>query len=260
MDSSAQLAELAILAVDDNAMNREFLHSALNPLTRRLVLARNGREAVEHCRRERFDLVLMDLHMPDMDGVTAWQNICKEAGGSPPTRIIALTADCREKEQVRLLNAGFDGFLTKPVTLARLTEAIDRIVSGRGGIDQPTEDYRRNRLLDDRRALAATNHDPELVTRLRRILAEDLKRQAPRLDAHLASGNLGEAAAILHQWAGACGYAGATGLEQSCRALQRSLERELDSSPGTQYVHLLNLLECTRQAIRMQEQAGAARA
>lgn len=249
-ESSVRLTELAILAVDDHSINREFLRSALKPLTARLALAANGREAIELCRHQAFDLVLMDLHMPDMDGLTTWLRICNQAGGNPPARVIALTADCREEERIRLLDAGFDGFLNKPVTLATLVETIERVLSGETGINQPIEDGSRSLLLDDARAIAAANHNAALVARLRQLLADDLEQRAPTLDAHLAAGRVEQATAILHQWAGACGYAGATRLERSCRALQRSLERDLDSSPGTLYVHLLNLIECTRQAIR----------
>lgn len=249
---ASQLANLAILAVDDHAINREFLQSALRSRCREVVLAGSGREALAQARERDFDLVLMDLHMPDMDGLTTWQQIRGELSGRPVPRIIAVTADYRDEERRRLLDAGFDGFLNKPVSLATLIDAIDRVLRGEPDITPDAGRGGSRRLLDDERALAAASGNRELVGRLRGLLAEDLQRQMPELDAYLAGGHHDAAAEILHQWAGGCGYAGATRLEEACRAMQACLDNQLASSPGTLYVNLVNLADCTRQAIRNQ--------
>lgn len=252
---TAPLAEMTILAVDDHAINREFLSSALRPHCREVVLAASGREAIQCCQARDMDLVLMDLHMPDMDGLTAWQHIRSGLAGRVPPRVVALTADYREGERRRLLEAGFDGFLNKPVSARVLVDTLAAIQRGEGGPAPEITSEGGPRLLDDDQALAAANGDGDLVNHLRELLAEDLDRQMPALDASLAAGQLEPAAEILHQWAGGCGYAGATRLQEACRAMEDCLASHLASSPGALYVNLANLVACTRRAIR--ERAAA---
>src|SRR6056297_1244613 len=113
---SREIRDLAVLAVDDHQINRDFIQAALAPAVASLELAGTGYEAVERCRSRRFDIVLMDLHMPDMDGLTAWEQIRGQATGELSMRVIALTADSRPEERERLRCAGFHGFLSKPVS------------------------------------------------------------------------------------------------------------------------------------------------
>src|SRR6056297_4156775 len=85
---SREIEGLAVLAVDDHEINRDFIHAALAPAVASLELACSGFEAIECCRKRRFDVVLMDLHMPDMDGLSAWEHIREQATGRS-TRVIA---------------------------------------------------------------------------------------------------------------------------------------------------------------------------
>lgn len=247
---SREIEGLAILAVDDHEINREFIQAALAPAVGSLALAGSGFEAIERCRERQFDVVLMDLHMPDMDGLSAWERIRDLETGGSSTRVIALTADSRPEERERLRNAGFHGFLSKPVAPGLLLQTIRRVVAGRDGfteIHDPAE--RRALLLDDGRAARACG-SPERARQMRAALATEIDDHWPSLDSAIASGRFEDAAQQLHQWAGASGYSGATRLEQACAALEASLRRDLDSSPGSLYLNLLRTVESTRQSIR----------
>lgn len=248
-DAITGIEGLTILAVDDHEINRSFIHAALSPSVAALHLSVNGFDAVERCRNQSFDIVLMDLHMPDMDGLTAWQCIREQASVPFSTRVIAMTADNRVEERERLRNAGFHGFLNKPVSPGLLFRTIGRVAEGRDGfteIRNPSES--RALLLDDARASRASG-SPKRARQMRAALATELNDRLPLLDKWITTGRFEEAAEQLHQWRGACGYAGASRLEQASALLEQSLRNQLDSSPGSLYLNLLRTVESTRQSI-----------
>jgi len=248
-DESIDIGMLGVLAVDDNEINRDFIRASLMPQAARLELAGSGFEAIRQCAERSFDIVLMDLHMPDMDGQTAWRKILEQAGDGLSTRVIALTADSRPEERERLRKCGFHGFINKPVAPDLLVQTIQRVAAGKDGFTEIEDSAdQRSRLLDDARALQASGN-ARRAAEMREALAQELGHRCHELDQALAAGRFEEAAELLHQWAGASGYAGATRLEQASAALEQSLRRDLDSSPGTLYLNLLRTLESTRQAI-----------
>ncbi|MFO7763388.1 MAG: response regulator [Wenzhouxiangellaceae bacterium] len=243
------IGELSVLAVDDHEINRDFIRAALSAAAAHLELAGSGFEAMQRCAQRHFDVVLMDLHMPDMDGVAAWHRIREQAGDRLSTRVVALTADSRPEERDRLRSAGFHGFLNKPVSPDLLVGTIQRVAAGNDGfteIRDPAE--QRALLLDDARAQRVSGSDRR-AAQMREALAQELAGRFGELDQALAAGRFEAAAELLHQWTGASGYAGATRLEQASAALEQSLRNALDSSPGTLYLNLLRTLEGTRQSI-----------
>jgi CheY-like chemotaxis protein len=90
----------------------------------RADLASNGLEAVESVQRQDYDVVLMDVQMPEMDGLEASRQICArwEAGKRP--RIVAMTANAMQGDREMCLAAGMDDYLTKPIRVERLVEAL----------------------------------------------------------------------------------------------------------------------------------------
>ena len=121
---------LAILAVDDNAVNREVLREALLSLGVDGDFVSNGREAVEAAERQDYDVIFMDGSMPEMDGFTATRLI-REAegkGGKRRAFIAALTAQVRGADADAWAEAGADRHMTKPFTSARLMEALKSAV------------------------------------------------------------------------------------------------------------------------------------
>lgn len=249
---SERLSGLSVLAVDDHAINRDFLRAALGRRVAQLVLAGSGFQALDCCRDHRFDLVLMDLHMPDMDGLSAWQKILDECGTDRAGRVIALTADSREEERERLRTAGFHGFLTKPVEIDTLLQCMARVAGGDDGFEADADDRESGRslLLDQPRAVRASGSEQNAV-RMQSALSLELAQRADELDELLTAGRFEQAADLLHQWKGGSGYAGASRLEEASELLEQSLRCELDSSPGTLYLNLIRTTEATRQALAL---------
>jgi CheY-like chemotaxis protein len=123
-----------VLVADDNAINREVATAMLEQLHCHVVIAEDGRVAVEQVRTGRFDVVLMDCQMPVMDGYAATAEIRRDQGarGTVPTTIIALTANALTRDRERCLAAGMDSFLAKPFTQVQLAQILRPIAEARG--------------------------------------------------------------------------------------------------------------------------------
>ena len=131
---------LKVLVADDNVINREVASAMLEQLSCRVVIAEDGRAAVEHGRTGNFDVILMDCQMPVMDGYAATDAIRREEStrGSSPTTIIALTANALTRDRERCLAAGMDSFLAKPFTQAQLAQILRPIAEARGTLLPPS--------------------------------------------------------------------------------------------------------------------------
>ncbi len=119
---------LAILVVDDNAVNQKVAARLLEKRGHRVTLAGNGLEALAALERISFDLILMDVQMPEMDGIEATRAIRqreREAGGHVP--IVAMTAHALAGDHGRCLVAGMDGYVSKPIRPAELFAAIEAV-------------------------------------------------------------------------------------------------------------------------------------
>ena len=125
---------LSVLVADDNVINREVASAMLEQLRCRVVIAEDGRAAVEHWRTSQVDVILMDCQMPVMDGYAATVAIRNEesARGTPRTAIIALTANALTRDRERCLAAGMDAFLAKPFTQDQLAQMLRPHAEARG--------------------------------------------------------------------------------------------------------------------------------
>ncbi|MDB5442667.1 MAG: sensor histidine kinase/response regulator [Phenylobacterium sp.] len=117
---------LRVLAAEDNSMNQLVLKTLLAQIGVEPVIVADGRAAVEAWAREPWDLILMDVQMPEMDGPTATAIIrAREAGeGRSRTRIVALTANAMDHQVSEYRAAGMDGFVAKPIEAGRLYEVV----------------------------------------------------------------------------------------------------------------------------------------
>jgi len=117
---------MRVLIVDDHPANRDLLRIMLQAADCDTEEAEDGRQAVDAVTRNAFDLVLMDVRMPQMDGLAATRAIRALDGDTAATPILAVTAEAMPEDAARCLAAGMDAHLAKPVTQARLYEAINQ--------------------------------------------------------------------------------------------------------------------------------------
>jgi signal transduction histidine kinase/ActR/RegA family two-component response regulator len=121
-----------ILLVEDNPVNQKVATRILAKLGYAPAIANQGREALALLLREKFDLVLMDIEMPEMDGPTATQALRAQGDSASQPVVVALTAHAIAEERSRCLAAGMDGFLTKPIRVEELTDLLSRYRELRG--------------------------------------------------------------------------------------------------------------------------------
>ncbi len=117
---------LRILVAEDNVVNQKVAVHVLARLGYRADIASNGFEAVEAVHRQRYDVILMDVQMPEMDGLAASRRIRSEIPGTSQPRIVAMTAEAMTGDRERCLDAGMDDYITKPVRMAELEAALAR--------------------------------------------------------------------------------------------------------------------------------------
>jgi CheY-like chemotaxis protein len=118
---------LRILLAEDNAVNQKLAMRLLQQMGYRADLAANGIEAVQSVQRQAYDVVLMDVQMPELDGLDATRQICSlmPNGGRP--RIVAMTANAMQGDREMCMAAGMDDYLTKPIRVDRLVEALNSV-------------------------------------------------------------------------------------------------------------------------------------
>jgi CheY-like chemotaxis protein len=126
---------LRILLAEDNAINQKVGRKMLGQLGYNVDVAPNGREAVKAVSETSYDLVLMDIQMPEMDGIEASRLIREQMGPHAP-HLVALTAEALEGDRERFLASGFDNYLSKPLQAAALQELL-RSVPSPMAVDSP---------------------------------------------------------------------------------------------------------------------------
>jgi signal transduction histidine kinase/DNA-binding NarL/FixJ family response regulator len=119
---------LRVLVADDHPVNRRYLGLVLESLEHQAVFCANGQEALELARAEPLDVVLMDIHMPVLDGLAATRALRAEGGRLAALPVIALSADVLAGSRERALDAGCDMFLIKPVQIEALATALEQVL------------------------------------------------------------------------------------------------------------------------------------
>ena len=123
---------LRILLAEDNVVNQKLALRLLQQMGYRADLASNGIEAIECVARQRYDVVLMDVQMPEMDGLEASRRIVARWPDGNRPRIVAMTANAMAGDREECLAAGMDDYVTKPIRVDALVEALDRVPARKG--------------------------------------------------------------------------------------------------------------------------------
>jgi two-component system sensor histidine kinase/response regulator len=240
------LAGRRILVVDDNALNREVVSDFLLVVGMKVDTAVNGLDALAHLDQGTYDAVLMDMHMPEMDGLTAVQEIRRRPhwSGLP---IIALTAQARVEDRKASLAAGMNAHLTKPIdemalyrTLSQLFSAatVDAAVAG-PAVLPPLAASPGFNSFDLAAALKRLGGQEERLHRLLRGFLRDFSATPAKLAEALEAGNAEEVTALAHTAKGAASYLDA---REFCDIAGRLEEvaRKTDLDAMRQYVPLFN--------------------
>jgi CheY-like chemotaxis protein len=120
----AQRHPLRILLAEDNAVNQKLALRLLQQMGYRADVAANGIEVIEALQRQPYDVVLMDVQMPDMDGLEATRRIVSRWSADQRPRIVAMTANAMQGDREECLAAGMDDYITKPIRVEALQQAL----------------------------------------------------------------------------------------------------------------------------------------
>lgn len=125
LSSKKKLNGKKILIVDDYKVNLSLIEKMLNTTGVELIIAKSGEMAIDQCTKSHFDLILLDLQMPNLNGYETLKLIKKD---SPDTKIIAQTAYALANEKEEVLKSGFDGYIAKPIIKQELIEIINKMI------------------------------------------------------------------------------------------------------------------------------------
>jgi CheY-like chemotaxis protein len=221
-----QTRSLRVLVAEDNPTNQKLVVALLKQQGHRVSMVGNGRLAVEQSAKQRFDVILMDVQMPEMGGFEATAAIReRERTTGTRTPIVALTAHAMAGDRERCLVAGMDGYISKPLRPDELFSTIDLMVPS-GGKASPTEGSRPSTTgrVDLATLLANFGGRAEVVAGVIDVFLEDAPNMLARLKQAAAAKNVAELAAAAHAIKGAVGlflmgyaYESARRLEQYAR-------------------------------------------
>jgi CheY-like chemotaxis protein/HPt (histidine-containing phosphotransfer) domain-containing protein len=220
---------LRVLLAEDNVVNQKLGRRVLEKQGHAVVVVGTGREAVEAVEREAFDLVLMDVQMPDLDGLEATGVIREqERGTGRHLPIIAMTARAMKGDREQCLLAGMDGYVSKPIQPGELFEAIEALVPsatgsgpGAGGGDGDGEEEAcPNGQLDRAEALARVEGDVELLSELAGLFLEGCDDQVAGLGDAVARGDAEALRALSHSLKGAVATFGARAAFEAAQRLE----------------------------------------
>lgn len=214
-----------ILLAEDLPINQELACAILSRAGHRTDVAANGAEAVQMVQNKRYDLVLMDIQMPKMDGVSATKAIRALDGPVAKIPIVAMTANVLPNQVKEFTRAGMDGFIAKPIKQAQLHEEIARALGRSSGESMP---------VIEEALLRAAPFDQDVYSKIATLLPRDRLRahlgsfegQMRELDSEVDLDSLKRLAHKLISQAGMLGFAE---LSQACRNLEEAIDNEADA-------------------------------
>lgn len=207
-----------ILVAEDNLVNQKLLSRLLEKEGFACDIAANGREALEAVERTSYDLVLMDYHMPEMDGLEATRRL-RSRTDRPGLPIIALTAAASQPERDACLAAGMNDFLTKPFDRVRLMELLRRYLPDRGSV--PPTSFEQYPELEPEHLLEVSGGDAAFAEELRKLYLAELEVAMKELRSAQTGQDAPRGRRAAHGLKSSSGYVGAVRLCKLCARVER---------------------------------------
>ncbi len=209
--------KLRILVAEDNTVNQVVIIRTLQKMGHNPVLAQNGKEALASTQKEKFDLVFMDVQMPEMDGLAATAAIReseKKSGTHLP--IFAMTAHAMKGDRERCLQSGMDGYIAKPVRFSDIEQTLAGLVRTAVTPAKASEQLSWNRA----EALDRIGGDEELLRDLCHIFLEESPKLLQKLHQAVVAGDADGLVRAAHSLKGEAGYLGSEGTSHAARQLE----------------------------------------
>ncbi|HEY0892894.1 MAG TPA: response regulator [Cellvibrio sp.] len=240
-EEEALRPSVSVLLVDDNLANLQLASELLRGLNTQVVQASNGKQAIDACNDNEFDVIFMDIQMPGMDGMEATRHIRALEQGKRRTPIIALTAHTITEQKAELLIAGMDDCISKPVNEAQLAHIINRwaSLSGKKEVVIQIEEKNHNQQVreplptqdltgsvDIQLCLKLANNKPALARDMLSMLLSGLETEKQQINAALANSDYEELGELIHRLYGSSCYCGVPRLKHISGLLDKLFQSE----------------------------------
>ena len=253
-ESRPQAWGLRVLLAEDNRVNQTLAVLLLQKRGHEVTIVDTGRAAVDRLQQETFDVVLMDVQMPIMDGFEATRLVRERESGGPRTPIVAMTAHALKGDRERCLAAGMDSYVSKPITVDRLYQAIEDALSAAAesatppaaasGLPPPVPPACARTpapaavpvpaVVDWSVALAQVGGDERVLREIVGVFLEEEKSVRRRLAEALAASDAGEVHRNAHSLKGTLGLFGAVQASEVAYRLERlGRQASLDHAAAT---------------------------
>ena len=249
---------LDVLVVEDNEVNTLVVHGFLEKLGHNPILVSTGEEAVDYVKREHFDVVLMDVSLPGIDGVEATRLI--RAISNDYTRglpIVAMSAHVFQNEVISVLDSGMDAFIGKPISPEYLAEILSQVsMHGRVGLTISHDLYKSEKtgnhllidttiLLDDFLVLG-----PEKSAHIVDLFFKSSKQKIRKLDQAVTNQDWDSIAFLTHNFKSSAMNLGLVALEEQAQQLEDLSRAEDAENTVAKFYELQNIYETSQQALR----------
>ncbi|HAZ77794.1 MULTISPECIES: two-component sensor histidine kinase BarA [unclassified Pseudescherichia] len=221
---------MSVMAVDDNPANLKLIGALLEDQVQYVQLCDSGHSAIDCAKQMQFDLILMDIQMPDIDGIRASETI-RQLPHQQQTPVIAVTAHAMAGQKEKLLNAGMSGYLAKPIDEEKLHSLLLRYLPGPGVSQwltppepEPIEAPQDPEVsLDWQLALRQSANKPDLAREMLQMLIAFLPEIRNKVEEQLVGEAPEDLLEAIHKLHGSCGYSGVPRLKRLCHLIEHHL-------------------------------------
>lgn len=231
---------MTVMAVDDNPANLKLIGALLEDHVQNVVLCENGLQAVDRAKQMQIDIILMDIQMPDIDGIRACELI-RQLSHHQQTPIIAVTAHAMAGQKEKLLSAGMNDYLAKPIDEQKLHNLLAHYRPGAIVAAQPAPAGIKNQTLDWPLALHQAANKPGLARDMLQMLLAFLPEVRNTVEQQLVGENPEGLVEIIHKLHGSCSYSGVPRLKSLCMTLEHEMRNGVP--PQELEPELLELLD-----------------
>ncbi|WP_435927646.1 two-component sensor histidine kinase BarA [Dryocola sp. BD613] len=237
---------MTVMAVDDNPANLKLIGALLEDHVQNVVLCESGLQAIDRAKQMQIDIILMDIQMPEMDGIRACELI-RQLPHHQQTPIVAVTAHAMAGQKEKLLSAGMNDYLAKPIEEQKLHNLLIRYQPGgiAALLPAPPEAVspasNKNQTLDWALALHQAANKPDLARDMLQMLLAFLPEVRNTVEEQLVGEEPPGLVDIIHKLHGSCSYSGVPRLKNLCQQLEHEMRNGV--SPQALEPELLELLD-----------------
>ncbi|MCZ2719268.1 two-component sensor histidine kinase BarA [Erwinia amylovora] len=240
------LLPLRVMAVDDNPANLKLIGALLEEQVADIVLCDSGEAAIGQARLQHLDIILMDIQMPEIDGIRA-SELIRQLPQHINTPIVAVTAHAMDGERQQLMKAGMNDYLAKPIDEQKLSRLLARYSPvGQRVLPSVTEVPAS---LDWAMALSQAANKPDLARDLLQMLVDFLPEVQKLVELYSAENNTSALRNIIHKLHGSASYSGVPRMKQLCLQLEQNLRQSEDIAASEP--ELLELLDEMHNVARL---------